>query len=386
MQTGNFHLVREINRRLIFGLIRESGEISRARLVQVTELSKATVSAVVDELIGSGLIIEGATASGSVGRRPILLRLNPDGPYLGAIQVQSDRVLGALTDPQGRVVERVEYDCRAANGQSTIRSVLGALASIGAKAGAAKRAILGVGVSVPGILNPLGDVVLSAPVLGWRDVSLRRILQETVGFPVWLGDEAKMAALAEATIGAGRGAEVVLYLGSGSTVSAGLVRHGRLAPGTHAGHLTILPEGPPCWCGNRGCLETLVGEEGLRRRIRELGAAPGPSASEWLAERRKSDDVVARQVLAEVGQWMGIGVANMVSLFQPELVLIGGWLGADGEILTAIGDAVRRRALPAVVGPVRIAPGSVGDDAVLAGAAAMALEGALGSQPQLDLS
>ena len=323
MQTGNFQLVREINRRLIFGLIREGAEISRARLVQLTDLSKATVSAVVDELIAHGFVEEGEAAVGAVGRRPILLRVNRGGPCLGAVQVGPSRILGVLADIQGQCLVRVERICPVAEGRSAIRAIADVLAEIKTAAERARRAILGVGVSVPGILNPPGDVVLSAPVMGWRDVSLRRMLETTTGLPVWLGDEAKMAALAEATAGAGRGAETLLYFRLGPTVGAGLVRRGRLIGGTYAGHLTIVPDGPACWCGNHGCLDSLVGEEGLRRRALELGANPAAlSLTDWLLAEPAAGSEAARRVLTEAGHWLGIAAADLIGLYQPELVVV----------------------------------------------------------------
>ena len=387
MQTGNFQLVREINRRLIFGLIREGAEISRARLVQLTDLSKATVSAVVDELIAHGFVEEGEAAVGAVGRRPILLRVNRGGPCLGAVQVGPSRILGVLADIQGQCLVRVERICPVAEGRSAIRAIADVLAEIKTAAERARRAILGVGVSVPGILNPPGDVVLSAPVMGWRDVSLRRMLETTTGLPVWLGDEAKMAALAEATAGAGRGAETLLYFRLGPTVGAGLVRRGRLIGGTYAGHLTIVPDGPACWCGNHGCLDSLVGEEGLRRRALELGANPAAlSLTDWLLAEPAAGSEAARRVLTEAGHWLGIAAADLIGLYQPELVVVGGRLGASHLLLAAVREEVRCRVPAAVAGPVRIVPADLGEEAIMAGAAAAALEGALGSSDMLDLS
>ena len=324
---------------------------------------------------------------GAVGRRPILLRVNRGGPCLGAVQVGPSRILGVLADIQGQCLVRVERICPVAEGRSAIRAIADVLAEIKTAAERARRAILGVGVSVPGILNPPGDVVLSAPVMGWRDVSLRRMLETTTGLPVWLGDEAKMAALAEATAGAGRGAETLLYFRLGPTVGAGLVRRGRLIGGTYAGHLTIVPDGPACWCGNHGCLDSLVGEEGLRRRALELGANPAAlSLTDWLLAEPAAGSEAARRVLTEAGHWLGIAAADLIGLYQPELVVVGGRLGASHLLLAAVREEVRCRVPAAVAGPVRIVPADLGEEAIMAGAAAAALEGALGSSDMLDLS
>lgn len=393
MQTGNFQLVRQINRRLVFGLIREGEQVSRASLAEVTALSKATVSAVVDELIEGGMIVEGPRMVGSIGRRPILLDINTGGPVLGAVQLEPDGVRGAVMDLRWRILKRFSRPCAPAKGESLIRAAVDTLAAIKNYATVMGRLVLGAGVGVPGILNRPGDVVLHAPALGWRDVSLRKVLETVVDFPVSLGDEARLGALAEVAVGSGRGTEVLLYLGLGTTVSVGIVRRGCLEGGTHAGHLTVLPAGPPCWCGNRGCLEALVGEENLVRRAREMLAAgrrfrraPAGLSRQWLCREAEKGDPLATEILLEACRWVGIGLANLINLYQPEMVLIGGWMASDRKLMLAVEKEVRERALAAFMRPMRIEPAGITEDAVLIGAAAWALEGALGSQPIQGLS
>ncbi|MGE5549113.1 MAG: ROK family protein [Bacteroidota bacterium] len=394
MQTGNFQLVREINRRLLFGLIRERGEISRAELASATELSKATVSAVVDELIGHGLVAEGAAAVGAVGRRPILLRLNREGPCLGALHITPETIVGGIADLQGAILCKQRREMRYTGGGSHLKAAIEMMAAVEDMAARAGRDLLGVGVSLPGIINLAGDVVLIAPTLGWRDVSLRRMLETGGRTPVFLGDDAKMAALAESTAGAGRGAETLLYLELGQTVGAGLVRRGRLAGAAHAGHMTILPDGPPCWCGGRGCLDTLVSEGALAGRAAALLAdgrrfakdAPPRLTGEWLCRQAGGGDALAREILAAAADWLSIGLGSLINLYRPELVLLGGWITeAGGDLLAAVGENAKRRALAALAGPVEIARASLRADAVLTGAAALALAGALGSQAILEL-
>jgi len=388
MQTASVQLIREINLKLLFNLIRQNGEESRAGLVQTTGLGKATVSAIVDDLLSGGLVVEGGMVSGSVGRRPTMLGMNPNGPCLAALHVQTERIIGALIDLEGRALERIDMPNRAAEGRSTIRVISEVLAAIAEAATRRRRRILGAGVSLPGILNPPGDVVLSAPGLGWRDVSLRRILERTVRFPIWLSDDAKMAALAEAAMGAGRGTETLLYLGLGATVSAGLVRHGRLASGTHAGHLTVRYDGAECWCGNRGCLDTMVSEESICRRARELrqtrhrqSIAEDNLSAFLLGARADAGDPTALRVIQEAGRWLGLAIANLINLYQPELVLLGGWaVSANGALLGVVRDEVHQRALPALIRLMRIELAQLGEDAVLMGASVMALEGAIGSK------
>lgn len=375
MQTGNFQLVREINRRLVFDLIRESGEISRAAIGQLTRLSKATVSAVVEELIDTGLVSEGDVARGAVGRRPILLAVNPNGPLFAGVQAGPDRIIGALVDPKGTIAETTEEEPNG-GGQSTIRALAEVLTRLKAAAARSGRSIRGAGIGIPGILNPSGDVVLSAPRLDWRNVSLRRVLEALVDFPIWLGDEAKLAALAEATVGAGKGTEVLLYLGFDTTVGGGVVRRGRLDGGMLAGHLTVVPDGPPCWCGNSGCLEALVGEERLRQKAAGL-FGEDHATLDRLIEEADARPGGARDMLVEAGRWAGIAAANLVHLYQPELVLLGGRLSGSATFVAAAREEIGRRVLAPIARPVRIDRAALGSDAVLAGAAMVALEGSL---------
>lgn len=381
MQTGNLQLVRGINRRLIFDLIRREGSISRAAVAGATALSKATVSDVVEELLRDGLVIEEETAPCTVGRRPILLKLNGDGPCLGAVRILPDRVLGALVDLEGRVLRRVVRACR---GRSAIRAAAEVLAAVRGLAAGGGRTMLGAGVGVPGILNRPGDVVLQASALGWRDVSLRRMLENAVDFPVFLGDEGRLASLAAAR--AGDQADSLFYLGINDTVCTGLVRGGRPAGGTQAGHLALDPQGPPCWCGNRGCLTALMSEDHLWERLAERrpGGRParrGRGAVLAALHRAARDgDEPARAVLAEAARWIGKALANLVLLYQPEMILLSGW-PADEPYLAGIRDELHRCALTSALGPVRIEAVPASEDAVLLGAAVLALEGMFGPCP-----
>ena len=177
MQTGNFQLVREINRRLIFGLIREGDDISRAGLVEVDRTQQGHRFGGGRRTDCPGMVSEGTAAMGVRRETAHLLGVNPGGPVLGRSRSNPIGVLGALTDLNGRVVEHFTRTCRVAEGRSLIRATVEMLKDFAAVSDGSERAILGVGVSVPGILNPPGDVVLSAPALGWRDVSLRRMLE-----------------------------------------------------------------------------------------------------------------------------------------------------------------------------------------------------------------
>lgn len=253
--------------------------------------------------------------------------------------------------------------------------------------------VLGLGVAAPGPLDPSTGLVFHAPNLpGWTDVPLGPELERLTGLRTLVGNDANLAALAEARHGAGRGADDLVYLTVSTGIGSGLVAGGRLIVGAHgaggeAGHMAISLDGPPCGCGNRGCLEAYASGTGLVRQAREAIAAGQPSSlaergdrldAEDIAAAAEAGDPLARQLLAGAGRALGVGVRNLLHLLNPSVVVIGGGVSRVGPPLWDPMLAVLEAdALEIYRTGVRVVPAELGDDAGLVGAALLVFEGAL---------
>ena len=243
----------------------------------------------------------------------------------------------------------------------------------------------GVGVAAPGPLDPYRGVVLFAPNLpAWREEPLQARLEAALGVPVRMGNDANLAALGEVRYGAGRGHEHVLYLTLGTGVGGGVVCHGRLLEGRQGlagelGHITVDPQGPPCACGGRGHLEALASGTALVRAAQEaLKTHPDtllhrvrPLTAEAIARVARQGDALARDLLARAGHWVGVALADLCHIFNPEVVVLGGGVSRGGPWLwDALREALDARLMRPEYRP-QVRPAALGDDAGLLGAYAL---------------
>ncbi len=244
--------------------------------------------------------------------------------------------------------------------------------------------VIGLGVTAPGPLDHETGVVFQAPNLPtWRDVPLADELRRRTGLPVLLGNDANLAALAEARCGAGAGAKHLVYVTVSTGIGSGFVVHGKLLLGAHgaaaeAGHMTLALDGPLCGCGNHGCLEAYASGTGLVNRARDaMAAGRGTSLAELGAELDARDialaaaqgDSLARELIEQAGVALGLGIRNLLHLLDPEIVVIGGGVSRIGPPLW---DPMRRivesDALSVYRRDLRIVPAALGDDSGLLGA------------------
>jgi glucokinase len=262
--------------------------------------------------------------------------------------------------------------------------------SVGRAAGLAPEQIGAVGVGVPGPFDQATGQTIFLPNLAglWRGVRVRDGLRRTFDRPIWLINDARAFVLAEATFGAGRGANTVVGLTIGTGIGGGIAIGGRLHLGIdgtagEVGHMTIDPQGMPCGCGNRGCLETFASGPsiatlgiraalmGVPTRIGDLvGHDLNKITPEIILQAADAGDQVAREILARVGAALGVGVANLVTVLSPDCVILGGSVARLGEWLFGpVRAAVRERCRAIPVEQVRIIPAALGGDAGSIGAA-----------------
>jgi glucokinase len=320
----------------------------------------------------------------------------PDSPGAESVALAIDlggtnsRVAAVTADCE--IVARIAHDTRAdEEPDAVIADLARAVAEI--REQISGRSVVGLGVAAPGPLDPETGVVFQAPNLPqWHNVPLADDLQQLTGLPVYIGNDANLAALAEARHGAGRGASNLIFLTVSTGVGSGILAHGRLVLGEHgvaaeAGHMTISMDGPLCMCGNRGCLEAYASGTSLVNRARAAMAAGRASTlarlghdldAKDIEQAADGGDALAQELIEEAGTALGYGVRNLLHLFNPTVVVIGGGVSRIGPRLwDPMWRVIRADAMPQYQQDVRIVPAALGDDMGLIGAALLVHEAEL---------
>jgi len=248
--------------------------------------------------------------------------------------------------------------------------------------------VVAAGVDCAGLIDgDRGFLHISPNLAGWADVPLRAIFEEALGVPVVVENDANAAAYGEWMLGAGRGMRTFVCLTLGTGVGGGIVANGELYRGSSGfageiGHTVICADGPPCGCGNRGCLEALIGAKAIVARARAMLDASGETRSGWddsldvkeIAHAAARGDAIARRALAETGRFLGIGLTNVVHILAPEAIAIGGGVAGAGDlILEPARETVRRCVMDEAMASVRIVPAELGNSASFLGVSLLAL-------------
>ncbi|HEV7404325.1 MAG TPA: ROK family protein [Chthoniobacteraceae bacterium] len=311
-----------------------------------------------------------------------------------SVDLGGTNVHAALAGADGRIVAEEKMPTASHEGPERVLARIAALVNaLAERTGAQPRAL---GVGVPGLVDVERGVTKFLPNLptNWRDIGVRAALEPAIGCPVFILNDARTATLGEMIFGHGRNARTLLYFGLGTGVGGGVVIDGKLRLGPlgaagEIGHQTVLPDGPLCGCGNRGCLETLASAPALMAegvRLLRSGQSPQLHAltggiadrvtPETMAAAARSGDEAVALAFARAGEWLGIGVANMVTALHPEIVVIGGGVALAGDLLLpALTATLRERVRMFPVDTVRVAISELGDRAGLLGGIALASRG-----------
>jgi predicted NBD/HSP70 family sugar kinase len=381
-RSGSLASLREDNRRRVIDALRQHGVASRAELSRSTALSRSTISTIVGDLLEAGLAAErdGQPAGEAhAGRPPVMISLNPSAGLALGIDFGHRHLRVAVADLSHTVLaERwCEMDVDHSADQGLARAA-DFVDQVLAEAGAERDRVLGAGMGLPAPIDrATGSVQTSSILPGWVGVDAAAEAHRRLGMPVEVENDANLGALAELVWGAAKGRSEVAYIKVSTGIGAGLISGGRLQHGVggtagEIGHTLVAEGGPVCRCGNRGCLETLASS----RAIADLLSA---SRREEVSTRRLLElctdgDAAAQRLVGDAGRAIGIAVANLCNILNPECVIVGGDLSAAGELLLGpLREEARRNAIPSAVGNLEIVVGVLGERAEMLGALALVM-------------
>jgi predicted NBD/HSP70 family sugar kinase len=326
---GDQGTVRALNRRLLLRLLREQGPTSRTELADLSGLSNGAITRIVGELIDEGFLVERSVGVSTGGRRPVLLDLDTSVRVVAGIKLMVDEILTVLVDIKGEVVADARVPLDTHELATVMDRAATAVDDLLAAAGMTRDRLGGIGLCMPGSIDWRAGVCKLSPFFGWVDVPVGELLHDRTGVPVSIDNDVNALAVAESLFGPSRQVRDFAVVTLGRGVGAGLVQGGRVYRGSSGGagefgHTVSQLGGLPCECGKAGCLEAYVGEYALLGRLRARGGRfAGIGIDEFLALARDGDEEAAA-IHAEVAERLGVALANLINLFDPELVVLGG--------------------------------------------------------------
>jgi predicted NBD/HSP70 family sugar kinase len=382
--------VRAQHSRLILNLLWTEREISRAELARRTGLSRSTVSAIVTDLLSKGLARETRAGMSNGGRRPIILEFQDQSSFIVGIELGATHVSCVLTDLRCKV--RASWSAPAPvrdEPEAALKKMTMGVRSVLEADGLQPWQVLGIGVAVPSPVDQArpGEL-LPLIVPNWEGYNIATYLEERFKRPVFVDNDANLGALAELWWGAGSSARNLAYIKVATGIGAGLIIDGRIFRGSggiagEIGHTSIDPNGPQCICGLKGCLTTFVGTPALLQRakggLRASGSdRPPPGSIDELVTAALDGNSMALELLEYAGDKLGVGIANMLNLLNPKMVVLGGGIARAGDLLL---DGVRRTirglSLPASISQAEIRTTGLNEWGIAVGAATLVLQVAL---------
>ena len=396
LQSNNSHsLVKPEQREMaVLRLIHEGANYSRLDLARKTGLSPSLITSLVRGLVDRGLVTEAAPVSSLVGRKPIPLEIRGNAGYLVGVDIGSYFTHVVVTDFNGRVVHKSQVETGIPEGRvAVLRRVFKCVQEAIDASRLTRRSIAGVGVAHSGLIDTENGVVLSFPRPGqmaeWKNVPLQSIFEKEFKIPCRLEDSVRTMAMAERVFGLGKGISDFIFIEVGMGIGAAFYFNGELYRGGGGkagefGHITVDENGPLCSCGNNGCLESLAScaaiiengrtaiERGVDSKIRDLAGGDLSQISvELIARAATENDSLAFRVLQEAASYIAVGLADLVNLLNPRLIIFGGALfrAAPQLLSDPLKRVIRQRSLEKSAHDVHLKVSSLGSEAGALGAA-----------------
>ena len=383
---GNAY-IRAVNQAKIVDLFRSGNQLSRTDIARLCNLTKPTVSAIVETLIGEGVLMDAGMGPSEGGRRARLLEFNPASATFIGIHFGEETTHVAVTDALGRMLTRLTTPTVAGNPDDSLKAAMTLLDRAMSEAGKQRNQITAVGISVPGLVDRQSGAIKIAPNLGWRDYPLSQEVSRLLNVDVFVANTTQNAALAEHQMGVARGLQNFVWVYVGRGVGSCAVIGGRIQLGTRGfageiGHCKTETPGILCGCGKRGCLETTCANPAIAREAQKAVDAGQPTTLSSIEKKITARDVsiaasegdaLAQEIMMNAGHALGQGVSILLNIFDPEMIVIGGPVaGSDEFFLEGLRQEATINSLESC--GAEIVFSHLGSDIYLMGAVLMAMD------------
>jgi predicted NBD/HSP70 family sugar kinase len=375
--SGSQSSLRGANRGLILDAVRQHGGLTQVELTAATRLSAATVSTIVKELVGAGLVDVRSTVRS--GRRAQLVTLARRMGLAVGLHIGQRHLRVVLGGSAHEVLAEQVLPLPAEHRVDTTldRAAL-LLVDLLDRVGAGLDEVIGIGVGIPApVDSATGQVSVRGIMRGWDEVPVAHVMSKRLSRPVFVDNDANLGALAESMLGAARPYQDAVYVRASYGTGAGIVLAGRVHRGFagtagEIGHVQVDPSGRICLCGSRGCLDTVVGSQAL---LEPLRASHGSLTLRDVITQANAGDPGCRQVIADAGATIGAVVAGLGVAVNPQCIVVGGELAETGEVLLApLRAAIARRVLLNQIAPLEVLPAELGERAEVMGALILVLQ------------
>lgn len=380
--------VRAQHNALMLRLLWSKRETSRADLARLTGMSRSTVSAIVSDILDTGIVKETRAGSSNGGRRPMMLEFDDDARVVLGLEIGASHIDGVVTNLRGQIIARGE---RTLPTRERPTETLDAVASMGRDLlGTRLPALLGTGIAMPTPIDPTSGRPLRTVLPAWEQTDVAAEIQQRLSCPVRIDNDANLGALAEQWWGPGQNGGDLVFVKVATGIGAGLIIGGKIVSGAHGvagelGHLSIDPNGPPCMCGLNGCLNVVIGTKALTARaearrphfpdsiLPELGID-----LPTLIRASTANDPLALEILRFAGERLGQGLANLLNVLDPATIVVGGEITRAGpKLMEPVRETIVRRTRLAPTGGDRVVRSQIDRQSVALGAATLILRAAL---------
>jgi predicted NBD/HSP70 family sugar kinase len=400
IKRGNIQ--SELNQYQVIRLLRNRASITRPELVRATGLSRPTIDKIVEFFKQGRIISETGTLDGSSrgGRRPVVLSLDSSSKVLIGIDFECPRLEVVMTDLSSTIIDsKVRHYGPGAKKEKIVETLILDIREMLHKSSRTTGELLGIGVALSGVLDVKSGMSLNIERLkNWNNVPVSQLIGKGIRVPVFIDNDVNLMALAEKNLGLAEMPNNLIYVAQRQGIGAGILIDGQIFRGNYGnsgflGHTSIDPDGAKCTCGNRGCLELYAGERAMTELfMKKLKAAPvsGVRRAEHISaaavyEAAARQDPIADSVLYEVGSILGIGIANMICLFDINHIVLGGNASKAGDsFFRGVKDSVNRRLEPAFRTQMEFRFSTVNEHAAALGATLLVLEDVFGA-PELEI-
>jgi len=390
----NSEFSSDINTTLVLKIIWEHSSISRSDIVNKTNITAATVSRIVKKLISYGFVKEVGYCESNGGRKPIMIELNPKAAIVIGIDIEIDEINGVLVDLKGNIIGRETVKNKEVEQEKILKKVKDVIHQLmSVNNYEFKEKIIGIGIGMHGLVDYYKGISIFPPAFGWSNVPVAEIIHDEFNLPVILENNVRALAQGEKWFGVAKKMKNFICLNVGAGIGSGIFTNGNLYRGAsmsagEIGHTVVDEDGPLCVCGNYGCLDSVATISALIDKTKKIIRQGAESKiynmvngkldevnEDIIFEAAQKDDPIALQVLRDNGRYLGIAIANIINLLNPEAVIIDGKIIEAGEfVFQSIRETVKNKALSHPLKQVKIVTGMLGNVGVAIDAATLILE------------
>ncbi|OEH56463.1 transcriptional regulator [Oceanobacillus sp. E9] len=394
-RTGNLKLIQELNRSLILDTIRKKGPISRTDIAKKLKISPTTVTTAVSELIDGKIVYEDGMGSSKGGRKPVLLRFNPDTHSIIGVSVTNSKIKIAEMNLEGKIKKKNVVKTNNEQGENIIELVMNTLRSFIIDEEINMEFCEGVSIITPGIVDSEEGCISYNSHLGLYNIPLKEMVESTIGLPTFLENDVNAFVSAENYFGSYNKYNSILFLTIGDGIGSGIMINDTLYKGYKGsageiGHTTVVPGGIKCKCGNSGCVENYVNWPSIHSRIvsaiitkgrdtlikQYIGKDFTKITPDMFVMAIRENDEVCKEIMEDMINYLSIAIVNAIHTLSPELIILSGSIIHGNQVfIDRLQAEVKKRLLPIIRQDVNFQSTSLGPDFDLLGAASVILQG-----------